>query len=206
MEMKGIFWGLFEYLTDHDLRPHARNGSIQLEIKGHTVDLIPACRDRESSGNVLFSKRAGAAVHTDLAQHVHLVGNSGRQQEICAVKIWRERSGLEFPSLYLELTVLHALAAERFGQLADNVLTVRRYISNRFEAAVVRDPVSFDMLCRMTCRPGRRRLSPRRRATRCMTRIGRRYCGRDGGIAAGLRPADSRGRPSPHSSSRKIPS
>jgi len=99
MEMKGSFWGLFEYLTDHDLRPHARNVSIQLEIKGHKVDLIPACRDRESSGNGLFNKRAGTAVHTDLAQHVHLVGNSGRQQEICAVKIWRERSGLDFPSL-----------------------------------------------------------------------------------------------------------
>ncbi len=144
MEMKGIFWGLFEYLTDHDLRPHTRNVSIQLESKGHKVDLIPACRDRESSGNVLFNKRSGAAVHTDLAQHVHQVANSGRQQEICAVKIWRERSGLDFPSLYLELTVLHALAAERFGQLADNVLTVLRYISNRFEPAVVRDPANSD--------------------------------------------------------------
>jgi predicted nucleotidyltransferase len=144
MEMKGIFWGLFEYLTDYDLRPHTRNVSIQLEIKGHKVDLIPACRDRESSGNVLFNKRSGATVHTDLAQHVHLVANSGRQQEICAVKIWRERSGLDFPSLYLELTVLHALAAERFGQLADNVLTVLRYISNRFEPAVVRDPANSD--------------------------------------------------------------
>ena len=93
---------------------------------------------------MLFNKRAGAAVHTDLAQHVHLEANSGRQQEICAVKIWRERSRLDFLSLYLELTVMHALAAERFGQLADNVLTVLRYISNRFEQAVVRDPATFD--------------------------------------------------------------
>ena len=55
MEMKGIFWGLFEYLTDHDLRPRTRNVSIQLEIKGHKVDLISACRHRESSGNALFN-------------------------------------------------------------------------------------------------------------------------------------------------------
>lgn len=68
---------------------------------------------------VLFNQGAGAAVHTDLAQHAHLVANSGRQQEICAVKIWRERSGLDFPSLYLELTAMHVLAAARFGQLAD---------------------------------------------------------------------------------------
>jgi hypothetical protein len=108
------------------------------------VDLIPACRNREASGNVLFNKRSGSAVHTDVAQHVHLVANSGRQQEICALKIWRERCGLDFPSLYLELTVLHALAAERFGQLADNVLVVLRYICNRFEQAAVRDPANFD--------------------------------------------------------------
>lgn len=144
MEMKGIYWGLFEYLTDHDLRPHTRNVSIQVQSKGLNVDLIPACRDRETAGNVLFNKRCGTAVHTDVAQHVHLVANSGRQQEICALKIWRERSGLDFPSLYLELTVLHALASERFGQLADNVLVALRYISNRFEQAVVRDPANSD--------------------------------------------------------------
>ena len=142
MDMKQIFWGLFEYLTDHDLRPHTRNVSIQLESKGLFVDLVPACRDKGTSGNLLFNKRTGAAVQSDVAQHVHLVANSGRQQEICALKIWRERSGLDFPSFYLELTVLHALESERFGQLSDNVLAVLRYLGSRFEQAVVRDPAN----------------------------------------------------------------
>jgi hypothetical protein len=57
---------------------------------------------------------------------VHLVGNSGRQQEICAVKIWRERNGLEFPSFLVELATLRALEGERFGQLAENVHCVLR--------------------------------------------------------------------------------
>jgi len=140
MEMKNIFWSLFEFLTDHDLRPRTRNVSIQLESKGLAVDLIPA--RREGSGNVLFNKRTGAVVLTDVGQHVHLVGSSGRQQEICALKIWRERNELDFPSLYLELTVLRALETERFGQLADNVLVVLRYLASRFEQAVVRDPAN----------------------------------------------------------------
>jgi hypothetical protein len=140
MQIKNIFWSLFEYLSDHELRPHTRNVTIQVKSKGLLVDLIPACRD--SSGNILFNKRLSAEVRTDLARHVHLVGNSGRQQEICALKIWRERQGLDFPSLYLELTVLRALEAERFGQLADNVLAVLRYIASRFEQAVVRDPAN----------------------------------------------------------------
>jgi hypothetical protein len=72
------------------------------------------------------------------------VANSGRQQEICALKIWRERNSLDFPSLYLEMTVLHALESERFGQLADNVLAVLRYLAGRFEQAAVRDPANAD--------------------------------------------------------------
>ena len=142
MGMKEIYWSLFEFLTDHDRKPKTRNATIQLKSKGLAVDLIPACR--EGSGNVLFDKRSGREVSTDVAQHVHLVANSGRQQEICAVKIWRERNGLDFPSLYLELTVLRALEAERFGQLAENVLVALRYLANRFEKELVRDPANRD--------------------------------------------------------------
>jgi hypothetical protein len=117
---------------------------MRWQSKGLAVDVIPACREGKSSWQVLFNKRTGAAVRTDVAQHVHLVANSGRQQEICALKIWRERKHLDFPSLYLELSVLRALEGERFGQLADNVLVVLRYLSSRFEQAVVRDPANRD--------------------------------------------------------------
>jgi hypothetical protein len=146
MEMKTIFWNLFKYLGDHDLHPHTRDVAIRLQSGGLDVDLIPACREQESSGHVLFNKRSGRAVRTDIARHIHLVANSGRQQEICALKIWRERMALDFPSLYLECSVLHALGGERFGQLADNVLAVLRYLSHRFEQAVVADPANPDNL------------------------------------------------------------
>jgi hypothetical protein len=143
-EMKSVFWSLFEFLTGRDLRPRTRNVSIQLESKGLTVDLIPAYGNQKGAGNVLFNKRSGEAVRTDVAQHVHLIANSGRQQEICALKIWRERHSLDFPSLYLELTVLRALEGERFGQLADNVLAVVRYLADRFQKAEIRDPANRD--------------------------------------------------------------
>jgi len=140
MEMKNIFWNLCEYLTEQNLRPHTREVSVQVEQKGFRIDLIPACR--EGNGNVLFNKKSGRPVTTDVAQHVHLVGNSGRQQEICALKIWRERTGLYFPSFYLELAVLRALESEPFGHLSDNVLAIMRFLSGRFEKAVVRDPAN----------------------------------------------------------------
>jgi hypothetical protein len=83
-------------------------------------------------------------VHTDLIRHVHLIANSGRQHDICALKIWRERMSVDFPSLYLELTVLRALGSERFGQLADNILAVFRHLSSKFEQSVIADPANSD--------------------------------------------------------------
>ena len=142
MGMKKIFWSLFEFLTDKDLKQRTREVSIQLQCRGLSIDVIPSYRDHGPSGNILFGKRSGAEVHTDLAQHVHLVANSGRQQEICALKIWRERHSLDFPSMYLELTVLHALESERFGQIADNVLAVLRYLANPFGRVIIRDPAN----------------------------------------------------------------
>ena len=142
MEIKQVFWSLFEYLTDQRLKPHTRCVSVQVKHNDMLVDLIPAYRDKNTAGNVLFNKKSGHAVQTDVAQHIHLVANSGRQQEICALKIWRERHSLDFPSLLLELTVLQALETERFGQLADNVIAVLRYLANRFGQVVVRDPAN----------------------------------------------------------------
>jgi hypothetical protein len=144
MDLKRIFWSLFEFLSDRELRPRTRNVCIEVEHKGVRMHVIPACPDAGTAGNVLFNKRSGSVIHTDVAQHVHLVANSGRQQEICALKIWRERNQLEFPSLYLELSVLRALERERFGQLADNVMTAFHYLAGRFEKTAIRDPANSD--------------------------------------------------------------
>jgi hypothetical protein len=142
-DMKNIFWSLFEFLSDRDLAVQTRTVSMQVKALGMKVDLIPACRESGGS-SILFNKRTGGDVHTDLTQHVHLVGNSGRQQEICALKIWRERNKLDFPSLYLELTVLKALESEPYGKLTHNVTAVLRYIGNRLEQVEVRDPANED--------------------------------------------------------------
>jgi hypothetical protein len=139
-EMKSIFWNLCEYLTEHNLGIHTRQVSVQVELKGFRIDLIPAYRERNQT--VLFNKKSRKTVPTDVAQHVHLVGNSGRQQEICAMKIWRARNDLYFPSFCLDLAVLRALADESFGHLAENIQTILRFLSGKFEKTVIRDPVN----------------------------------------------------------------
>jgi hypothetical protein len=181
-EMKNIFWSLFEFLSDHDVPVQTWAVSMQVKALGMKVDLIPAYRER-GSGCVLFNKKTGGDVHTDLTQHVRLVGNSGRQQEICALKIWRERNKLDLPSLYLELTVLKALESQLYGQLTHNVAAVLRYIGNRFEQVEVRDPANEDNVVSNDLRPRKRRPSRKPRGTRFMTRTGRRYCGKKDGTS-----------------------
>lgn len=142
IEINNLFWKFFEYLLQENLQPRARAVSIQVAIHGHNVDLIPSYRERGTSSDILYNKRSGKEAHTEVARHVHLIANSGRQQEICAFKIWRERNRLEFPSLYLELVVLRTLDSKNFGKLADNMEAVLRFLGNRFEGAIVRDPVN----------------------------------------------------------------
>lgn len=132
LEINNLFWKLFEYLLQESLQPRARTVSIQVAIQGRNVDLIPAYREPGTSIDTLYDKKSGKEVQTEVARHVYLIANSGRQQEICAFKIWRERNRLEFPSLYLELIVLPALGSEHFCQLADNVEAVLRFLGNRF--------------------------------------------------------------------------
>ena len=140
MEMKNIFWNLFEYLTEQNLRPRTREVSVQVEDKKFRIDLIPACR--EGTHNILFNKKSGEAVTTDIARHVHLVGNSGRQQEICALKIWCARTEVYFPSFCLELAALRALESEPFGHLAENMVAIMRFLASRFEKTGLRDPAN----------------------------------------------------------------
>jgi hypothetical protein len=69
------------------------------------------------------------------------VRESGRTDEIRAIKIWRRNHGLEFPSFYLELSVLHALSGCATS-LANNVQRVLGYIAENVTTAVVDDPAN----------------------------------------------------------------
>ncbi len=145
IEMREIFWSLFKYLTDRGFRPHTHAVAMRIQYQGIDIDVLPACSvEGGSHDHIVFDKNSVNGIGTNVARHVHLVANSRRTQEICALKIWRSRASLDFPSLYLELTALAALEKERFGQLADNVMTVLRYISARLVKTVVRDPANPD--------------------------------------------------------------
>ncbi len=142
-QIHGAFWNLSEYLAEQNLRPHTRYVSIQVQSQGLRVDLIPAWPTNEH-GHVLYHREPTNSVQTNVGEHIHMVSHSGRTQEICALKVWRERHGLDFPSFLLELATLQALEGHRFGQLADNVFSVFRFLESHFEKVAIRDPANSD--------------------------------------------------------------
>ena len=120
--------------------------SINIKVFNQSVDLVPAKRQNAlTADHSLYRRKADTWTKTNVDMHASYVGNSGRLEEIRIMKLWRDQHRLEWPSFYLELAVIDALGttllgAEPYGRLADNVMTVCRYLRDKFVDATVRDP------------------------------------------------------------------
>lgn len=123
--------------------PRRQNVSLGLTHQGTSVDLVPARKqDNRTTDHSLYHRKTNGWRQTNVGQHVDLIRQSGRAEEIRAVKIWRNINRLEFPSFYLELTVINALSGKRVGPVADNVIAVLRYIATNLSSARVVDPAN----------------------------------------------------------------
>ena len=141
--MKHIYWSLFQFLTDRGLQPQAQNVSVRVQRNDMQVDVVPGRKQPGSAGDhTLYRRKKGSWVKTNVAEHIRLILGSGRTSEIRALKIWRERSRLDFPSFYLELTVMKALSGARAEELTGNLQRVFEFLSDRFERARVVDPAN----------------------------------------------------------------
>lgn len=138
-----IYNSLANYHGLKSLSPRRQNVSVGVTYNGHSIDLVPG---RKQSGNTtdhsLYRRKANTWTQTNVAKHISLIQNSQRLDEIRAIKIWRALHGLEFPSFYLEVTVLNALQGKRAGGVSANFVTVLQYLRDKFTTAVVIDPVN----------------------------------------------------------------
>src|SRR4030095_6415613 len=90
---------------------------------------------------VLSRRRAAPTTNTNTTPPPRHVNDAGRQQESRVLKLWRDQKGLDFPSFYLELTVINALAGT-YGTVAANVWKAFQYLTDRFPNARVVDPAN----------------------------------------------------------------
>jgi hypothetical protein len=138
-----IYQKLLSLATRQGWTPRQQNVSIGITLAGKKIDLVPG---RVQSGYVnyhsLYSRRTGTWTQTNVKMHIDTVTKSGRVAEIRAVKLWRDRHGLSFPSFALELGVIDALKGRSTITLADNVMYILRDLSANIETRRLVDPAN----------------------------------------------------------------
>jgi len=141
--LKEVYDTLFVQLQQSGYTPRKQNVSIGLKVGNFKVDLVPGKRQQGNSmDHSLWRNRAQTWTKTNIGTHIVAVQNSGRQHEIRVVKLWRNQRGLDFPSFYLELSVIAALNGNTQLTFADRIWTVMTYLANRFENARAVDPAN----------------------------------------------------------------
>ena len=142
--LKEIYESLFSTLNKNGYTPKKQNVSLNVRVNGYSVDLVPAKRqDSYSNDHSLYRSKADTWTKTNVATHINYVQRASRLNESRILKLWRDQRGLDFPSFYLELTVINALSSQIISAgLASNVLKVLGYLQNSFSDARVLDPAN----------------------------------------------------------------
>lgn len=141
--LKEIYNKLSNWFAEKNYAPKKQNVSINIRASGYSVDLVPAKRqDFHSEDHSVYRRKADSWTKTNVATHIKTVLAGGRIAESRVLKLWRNQKSLDFPSFYLELTVIEALAGRYSGTTAGNVLNVFEYLRDRFTSARVVDPAN----------------------------------------------------------------
>lgn len=141
--LQEIFDGLYSLAQKQGWSPRQQNVSVGVTVNGARGDLVPGkVQAGYKNYHSLYLRKRGSWTQTNVALHVDTVRNSGRLKEIRAIKIWRMLHGLDFPSLYLELFSIGALAGRSRSTLAENVLHALQTIGSSLATTRIVDPAN----------------------------------------------------------------
>lgn len=143
--LKVIYASLYKHLSVAGFAIEKRNVALRVRYWNLQIDIVPGKKlPDKTHWHYIYPNRWADAdrIQTNVHKHVNVVLDSGRVNEIIALKIWRNNKKLEFPSMYLEMYVLKALSGKWSGKayLADNFLYVLDHISKYFLSTAVYDP------------------------------------------------------------------
>ncbi len=108
--LQQIYEKLVERVRSSGYTPKLQDVSVGLRVGAFDVDLVPAKRQSYlGQDHSLWRRRAKTWTKTNVDTHIRVVSTSGCTDEIKVLKLWRNQKQLDFPSLYLELSVIRAL-------------------------------------------------------------------------------------------------
>jgi len=141
--LKEIYDSLYNFIYNKGISCRKQNVSIGINYGGHSIDLVPG---KKHSGNTndhsIYRSKKNTWTQTNINKHISQVKNSGRIEEIVLLKIWRELHQLDFPSIYLELASIEALAYKNKNQPAANFLSILDYLKDGFVDKTIIDPAN----------------------------------------------------------------
>jgi hypothetical protein len=123
--------------------PREQDVSIGINHGGLKVDLVAGVQQGMlSSDHHIRKRKAQTWTKTNIDEQIKYVAGSGRVFDISLVKIWRNLRGLDFPSFYLELSVINALKPTGLlmGSPSKNFIAIMNYLSGDFLTATIKDP------------------------------------------------------------------
>ncbi|MEK9174941.1 MAG: nucleotidyltransferase [Patescibacteria group bacterium] len=120
-----------------------QNVSVGIDHTGLKIDVVARVKHHILGlDHSVWKRKAKTWTKTNIDAHINLVKNSGRISDIKAIKIWRKLHDLDFPSFYLELSVIEALKGTGLigSSPANNFVKVMNYLVDDFENKVINDP------------------------------------------------------------------
>lgn len=143
--LKVLFHSLKAHLENKGLKVRPQNVSLRITYYNLKIDIVPGKKlPNQVNWHFLHTNRREDQdrIQTNVVNHLNHVLNSNRVNEIVALKIWRERCKIDFPSMYLEMYTIKALSGKWTGKayLASNVHYVLEHIAKYFRTTAVYDP------------------------------------------------------------------
>jgi hypothetical protein len=141
--LNGMYESLYQYALNQGWSPRKQNVSIRIQYAGAKIDLVPGrIQEGYLNWHSLYRSKQMTWTQSNIDLQIATVKNSSRTKEIRAIKIWRNLHNLEFPSFYLELSVIEGFKYQStaISLLAENVLKALTYISQSITVARILDP------------------------------------------------------------------
>ena len=141
--LKDIYNKLETSIKNAGWSTRRQNVSIGITHNNLKIDLVPGkIQLGYQNYHSIYSSKNDTWMQTNIDLHITKVRNSGRTNEIILTKIWKHINNIDFPSIYIELTVLEALYNKPTNNLATNFLAVLTYLRDNFVNSTVIDPAN----------------------------------------------------------------
>lgn len=134
---------LADFINFNNFNIEKQNVSIKVKHKEISIDLVPGRKQPgPTRDHSLYFRKSDTWIKTNIYKHIAFIKTSKCRLGIRAIKIWKKLHGLEFPSFYLELSVINALKGYKKVRLSNRLERTFEYLSFEFENARIVDPAN----------------------------------------------------------------